>query len=232
MAAYDGPMTLKRATLAEQAYEELRSRIVSGALPAGQRLLADNLAAELSISPTPVKEALTLLERDGLVEGASRRACVVRRFYGGDVRHIYTARIMLELHAIRCGFEAGAITTCFIAAIEDVFARQVAHAKRNRPVIFTEAARLDREFHETLVHLANNPVVFDWHRGILSQTQTILALSIDTYDVKRAHSEHAAILEALRGADLARMEASLLAHLNAARDEIIGRTPAFAEAAD
>jgi len=225
-------MTLKRATLAEQAYEELRSCIVSGVLPAGQRLLADDLAAELSISPTPVKEALALLERDGLVQGASRRACVVRRFHGGDVRHIYTARMMLELHAIRRGFEAGAITPDFIAAIEDVFARQVAHAKHNRPVVFTEAVRLDREFHETLVRLAENPVVVDWHRGILSQTQTILAYSIDTYDAKRAHKEHAAILDALRGADLTRMESSLLAHLNAARDEIIGRTPALAEAAD
>ncbi len=224
-------MTLKRATLAEQAYEELRDRIVSGALPPGQRLLADDLAAELSVSPTPVKEALALLERDGLVQGTSRRASVVRRFRGGDVQHIYTARTLLELHAVRRGFEAGAITAGFLAVIEDVFARQVAHAKRHRPVIFTEAVRLDREFHEALVGLADNPVIADWHRGILAQTQTILTYSIDTYDAKRAHCEHAAILDALRAADLARTESSLVAHLDAARDEVIGRTPALADAA-
>jgi len=224
-------MTLKRATLAEQAYEELRARIVSGTLPAGQRLLADELAAELSISQTPVKEALALLERDGLVQGTARRASVVRRFHAGDVRHIYAARTLLELHALRRGCEGGAVTPRFITEIEDVFARQIAHAKRHCPVVFIEAVRLDREFHETLVRLADNPVIAGWHRGILAQTQTILTYSIDTYDAKRAHSEHAAIIEALRSGNLAAMEASLLAHLNAARDEIIDRTPALDEAA-
>lgn len=224
-------MTLKRATLAEQAYEELRGRIVSGVLPAGRRLLADELATELSISQTPVKEALALLERDGLVQGTARRASVVRRFHAGDVRHIYAARTLLELHALRRGWEAGAVTPGFIAGVEDVFARQVAHARRHRPVVFTEAVRLDREFHETLVRLADNPVITGWHRGILAQTQTILSYSIDTYDVKRAHNEHAAIIEALRSGDVAAMEASLIAHLIAARDEIIGRTPALDEAA-
>ena len=63
-------VALKRLTLAEQAYEELQEQIVSGRLPAGQRLLADELADAMAISQTPVKEALARLELDGLVEGA------------------------------------------------------------------------------------------------------------------------------------------------------------------
>jgi DNA-binding GntR family transcriptional regulator len=224
-------MTLKRATLAEQAYEELQTRIVSGALPPGRRLLAEELAAELAISQTPVKEALSLLERDGLVQGSARRASTVRRFRAGDVRDIYAARILLELHAVRAGVAAGAVTAGFLAELEAVFRQQVELARRHAPVIFAEAVRLDRMFHETLIGLAGNPVIADWHRGILAQTQTILTYSIDTYDARRAHDEHAAIIAALRGGDAARIEASLLAHLTAARDEIIDRTPALAEAA-
>src|SRR5689334_6450740 len=90
----------RRQTLAEQAYEELQSQIMSGALPAGQRLLPEELAERLAISQTPVKEALAALERDGLVEGVSRRASNVRRFSAEDVEEIHQARILIELDAI------------------------------------------------------------------------------------------------------------------------------------
>ncbi len=60
----------RRPTLAEQAYQELGGRIVSGHLIAGQRPFAQELAGQLEISPTPVKEALSRLEREGLVEAA------------------------------------------------------------------------------------------------------------------------------------------------------------------
>src|SRR6185437_6763708 len=54
--------TLVKATLAEQAYQELRSRIVSGRLAGGTRLLPNELAEDLGISPTPVKEACARLD--------------------------------------------------------------------------------------------------------------------------------------------------------------------------
>jgi DNA-binding GntR family transcriptional regulator len=218
-------MTLKRATLAEQAYEELRDRIVSGALPPGRRMLVEELAVEMSISQTPVKEAIALLERDGLIEGTARRSSVVRRFHGGDVRHIYAARTLLEIHALREGCATGAITPAFIARIEEIFDRQRAHAERHQPVVFVEAVRLDREFHDALVALADNPVVQGWHRGILAQTQTILTYAIDDYDVRRAHSEHAAIIAALRLGDAEAIAEAMQRHLTAARDEILARTP-------
>ena len=53
-----------RANLADQAYRGLRSRILGGQLPGGHRLLPDELAIEISISPTPNKEALVRLEID------------------------------------------------------------------------------------------------------------------------------------------------------------------------
>jgi DNA-binding transcriptional regulator YhcF (GntR family) len=106
--SYGLPMvSLVRSTLAEQAYEALQDRIVSGVLPAGHRLRAEELADSLAISQTPVKEALALLERDGLVEGASRRGSVVRRFSLADVEEIYAARMLLELNAAETGLAAG-----------------------------------------------------------------------------------------------------------------------------
>ncbi len=214
-------MPLRRATLAEQAYEELRARIVSGALPAGRRLLAEELAQDLAISQTPVKEALALLERDGLVEGNPRRGSVVRRFTTVDVHHIFDARMLLEVQALRQGFAAGTITRAFIAEVADVFDRQLADASRHQPVVFAEAVLLDREFHETLIRLADNPVLLEWHRGVLRQTMTILTYTMETYDAVRAHGEHAAILDALRTGRLERMEAAMRLHLREARIAVL-----------
>src|SRR4051794_25879876 len=121
---------LSRATLAEQAYEELRSRIVSGRLPAGRRLRADHIADELAISQTPVKEALALLVRDGLVEGDARRASTVRRFAPGDIVEIYEARSLLELHALRVGRDSGRISAVFVGALRDLHEAQMRHAER------------------------------------------------------------------------------------------------------
>ena len=67
-----------RATLAEQVHSELRSRILGGQLPSGHRLLPEELAVDLSISQTPIKEALLRLEADGLVVSEQRRGSVVR----------------------------------------------------------------------------------------------------------------------------------------------------------
>jgi DNA-binding GntR family transcriptional regulator len=222
-------MTLKRVTLGEQAYEELRARILSGTLQAGRRLRPYDLGTELQISQTPVREALALLTRDGLVVGDLRHACFVRRFQQSDLREIFEARIMLEVHAMRHACETGGITQAAIARLEDVFARQVEHASHHNPVVFAEAVKLDRDFHEALIALADNKLIAEWHRGALAQAFTILTYSMETFDARRAHDEHEAIIAAMRSGEPPRMEASLRAHLIAARDAILTRTPALAE---
>jgi len=99
--------TLVKVTLAEQAHRELRARIVSGKLRGGERLLPNELAADLGISPTPVKEACLKLEADGLVVNSSRRGMVVRDFTVEDVEELYAARMLLEKGAVEVAFDAG-----------------------------------------------------------------------------------------------------------------------------
>lgn len=99
--------TLVKVTLAEQAHRELRARIVSGKLRGGERLLPNELAADLGISPTPVKEACVKLEADGLVVNSSRRGMVVRDFTVEDVEELYAARMLLEKGAVEVAFDAG-----------------------------------------------------------------------------------------------------------------------------
>src|SRR6218665_2222504 len=115
-------MNLIKTTLAEQAYQELRSRIVSGRLAGGQRLLPNELAADLGISPTPVKEACLRLEADGLLVNSSRRGMVVRSFNEEDVEELYAARVLLEKGAVEAAFDAGRINDALRVRLEESLA--------------------------------------------------------------------------------------------------------------
>lgn len=216
---------LKRSTLAEQAYEELQEQIVSGRLPAGQRLLADELAGSLAISQTPVKEALARLEQDGLVQGEARRGSVVRRFDLHDIEEIYQARVLLEQGAAEAGVTAGRADAAFVARLQAVFAEQMRFVEMQREDALVEAIRLDRAFHELIVALGRNRLMTGWHRTVLRQTQTIRNYSLVHYDVHRTRREHAAIISAFAEGSSTAVLVALRAHLEASRDEFLSRPP-------
>ena len=215
--------TLTRATLAEQAYEELHSQIVSGRRPAGQRLLSERLADELAISQTPVKEALALLERDGLVEGNSRKASAVRRFTRDDILQIYDARMLIELNAIAIGRRMKRVTPAFLADLERAHEAQKIHAERRTREDLAEALRHDRAFHSCIVSLTENYLMIGWHRTILHQTQTIRTHSLETYKTPRSWQDHEAILNAFKRADFAAAARELRTHLTGSCEQLASR---------
>jgi len=216
---------LKGATLAEQAYEELRSQIVSGRLPAGQRLTPDQLADALGISQTPVKEAIALLERDGLVVGEARRGTMVRQFTPADITEVFEARTLLELDAVRKAIAAGRVTPAFVARLRAVFEAHVAEIEKQSEEGLASAIALDREFHEMLVELGGNETIAGWHRVIQRQTQTIKNFTLKTYTLERTKREHSAIVEALARGDAEAAVEALRFHLEASRDAMMSRAP-------
>lgn len=75
----------------------LKHAIITGEIPAGERIVETEYADRLHISRTPLREALRKLERDGLVEYVQRRGVIVRAFTIADVEEIYTIRNALEM---------------------------------------------------------------------------------------------------------------------------------------
>ncbi|MEO8243060.1 MAG: GntR family transcriptional regulator [bacterium] len=218
-------MKPRRPTLAEQAYEELEEQIVSGLLPAGQRLLPDVLANLLEVSQTPVKEALNRLEREGLIKGESRRGSVVRRFTRGDMDQTYAARLLLECHAAETGIAAGRVTTEFLDRIQRLYHDHMNAVAKHTTEGLAESIRLDRQFHEFIVSLAENTLISGWHRIAIRQTQMIRNYSLARYDGRRLRGEHLAIIAGLRNKDAAATLAALRFHLNASLEEFMSRPP-------
>ena len=87
---------VKRRNLEDQAYTALREAILSGRFKDGERLTQSDLAARLSTSRIPVRDALKRLEMDGLVTLDERGACHVVEFDAEDLNETYTLRAMLE----------------------------------------------------------------------------------------------------------------------------------------
>jgi len=90
---------------AAQAYQHLRAAIVENRYPPGHRLVEQQLAAELGLSRTPVREALRKLEAEGLVVSERNRGAMVRPLSSTEVVDLYGLRIKLESYAVELATE-------------------------------------------------------------------------------------------------------------------------------
>lgn len=95
------PARSTNLSLTSQAYERIRSAILSGDLPLGSPISGRQLAAELKMSLLPVAQALKQLEADGLVESRPRSGTMVRMPASDDIRGHYVVREALETQAAR-----------------------------------------------------------------------------------------------------------------------------------
>ena len=90
---------IKVQSIQEAVVENIRQRILNGELKPGQRLVQDELTAELGVSRTPIREALNQLVHEGLVTISDHRRTFVAEFSTEDLVETYTMRAALESHA-------------------------------------------------------------------------------------------------------------------------------------
>jgi DNA-binding GntR family transcriptional regulator len=95
-----------RRTTTDVVYEQLRAAIVELRIPPGEPLREADIAQSLSVSKTPVREALGRLEQDGLVELNSFRSAVVTEYTARDLQEIYELREIIEVAAARAAAES------------------------------------------------------------------------------------------------------------------------------
>jgi DNA-binding GntR family transcriptional regulator len=207
-----------RATLSEQVHKELRARILGGQLPSGRRLLPEELANDLAISQTPVKEALLRLEADGLVVSSLRKGAAVRRFTPNDVAELYEARSFIELASLDVAFDRGAITPALLDELSETWERQVFHFGRDTMQDTATALAFDRQFHQRLVGARGNTVIAGWHERILAQTHT--AFVYLAHDTRRATGQHRDIIDALKAGALDQARDALERHLQFSGTEL------------
>jgi len=145
----------KRSSI--DAYYFIRQAIVDGAVKPGERLMEERWAKELSISRTPVRDALIKLEVEGLVSSLPNRGAVARRFSKDDVNESYELRSVLEGYAARKA--STFITKKGIIALRCIADQMEASLKRTFPSKEEEVRWLvnqNNEFHNIISMASRN----------------------------------------------------------------------------
>lgn len=196
-------------------YATLRRAILTGALPGGTRLVQADTASQLSVSTTPVREALRDLAAEGLV--------VIRPHSGAVVRALDTAELT-ELYDIRKALEPLAVrrAAAEIAPAEITRAQQLIKEMDAEPdaVAFAE---LDRQFHDVVEAAARAPFISSVLRGVqdIAANQLVRALSQRPARMSAASKEHKALVTALRRHDADAAARIHVAHLDTALKAIL-----------
>lgn len=212
---------LNTALLGEQAYREIRRRILALEYAPGSRLQVDEIARHLAVSPSPVKEALKLLESEGLVEIKARKGTLVRHFSARDVVDVYEMREFLEGGAAAKAIEAKAVTPAVLADLNATIARLAAVTLGQGFSDLEEGVRADWDFHTRIVALADNALLAEWHERLLGHAQVIRNYSMHTNRAQTTLVEHRAIVAALAAGDATRARAATRGHLRSTRNSIL-----------
>ncbi len=154
-------------SMSDRAYRLLREDILCGKRPAGQRLSQHRIAKELGMTVNPFREALTRLERDGLVEIQPQSGARVRTWNPEDMIDQYDLRIALECEMARRYCQSGVEEVRTLAEL----AWEVDLAMDHLPREHGPLQRLDYQLHEKIARGSKSRILHDtWKRqAVLSQ---------------------------------------------------------------
>jgi len=151
--ASDLPPLFRAESLAEQAYQAIREGIATGLFSAGERVTERGLATRLSVSATPVREALRRLEQEGLIERVSARELRVVDHSSGTLRELLLTGAVLR--ALEARFATNKITDAAL----DQMAGLVEALVCGRETDVAGQLRIAREFDMEIERAADNPTL-------------------------------------------------------------------------
>ena len=197
----------QRRTAHEYVRDTLRRAILSGVLRGGTRLVQAEIAAQLNVSTTPVREALRDLAADGLIRFDPHRGGIVPELDRSEVREIYEIRELLEPYAIR-------------RAAQRISEQELAEAEALQEAMEREAdpgawAELNWRFHGLLLRAAGSQRLQAIVKSVQDAAALYVAHSLKLYPmrIEQANAEHRSLLAALRRRDPEAAADVVLRHL-------------------
>ena len=203
--------------LHETAYDQIRSRILNNQLVPDEPLSEYQLAIDLNMSRTPIREALKRLEHDGLVRFVVNRGAFVRGLSASDISEIYEVREQLE------GFAAFAAATNMTDAEIAALERELAYSERLvNQGRFAETFESDVHLHRSLIAATNNDRLAAILATLADQVHRIRVLSPNTPGrIEATLREHQEILSCIKRRDGEAARMAMVSHLKAAHKNAI-----------
>jgi len=201
----------KPEPLAKMAYNALRDSILSHTLTSGIIYNEKNLAEQLGISRTPVREALLELSSQGLVEFLPRKGVVVNSFKPQDINEIFELRQIIETHAFKMACTR--FHAAYLTEMEECVEAQRRIAIESRDIF--QFMEMDRTFHMAFARHTGNQrliAIMDNIRDIL-HIMGCYALSVEGR-MLQVVQEHEKILNAVKAGDVETTLALISDHLD------------------
>jgi DNA-binding GntR family transcriptional regulator len=207
--------------LPDVAYEQLKERLMDGALAPGERLVIDRLAAELGVSQTPIREALARLEADRLVVKVLNRGYTSAPPLTGErLLQLYELRLILEPPAVELALLRAdhGLPHRLAAAIERLERAPAGASYRE----YRQVAEADAAFHDAIARASGNEYLIEAMGRLTPHQQTARLYTLrGVPDIPEAAGEHRAILRAVEAGDPAAANEAMRGHLQQARSRLL-----------
>lgn len=157
-------------SLAHQVMQQLRIEIIHGKLAPGERLVELDIARRMGTSQGPVREALQMLERDGLVERRARTASFVAPLSFDDMYELFKIRSLVESYAVRRAARHISDAECDEL---DALVAQMREAGRHDDIV--TLVECDMTFHRRLCECSGSTTLVQMWMPLYSQIQRFVA---------------------------------------------------------
>ena len=203
--------------LRELVFENIRQAIVKGIFAPGERLMEIQLADDLGVSRTPVREAIRKLELEGFVVMIPRRGTYVANLSIKDINDVYEIRISLDVLA--AGLAAERIEPEELEELNRLLL-EISEAARTGPM--DKIVRLDTAFHDVLYKASRNDRLRTIINNLREQITGIRGTSM-RYPGRLADTleEHRALVDSIAARDSERAQAAARIHLENAEHTLL-----------
>jgi DNA-binding GntR family transcriptional regulator len=192
-----------------EAYRFIETGIRQGRYRAGERLVAEDIAAEIGMSRMPVREAFRRLSSEGLLHIRPNRGAIVRGLNATEMQEVFEIRASLE--ALAAGLAMSRLTPQTIATLEHLL-DQMELCNSN----YSEWVTKHREFHEYLSGLAGMPRLSAQLVGLNSSLEPYMRIWLEHADKPMtSRDDHAGIVRALMSGDRELVESVVREHVRA-----------------
>jgi len=210
----EGPLAFR--TLPEQIAARIRQAILAGRLAPGSRLVEMAVAAQMRTSRGPVRDALALLEREGLVTRLPHRSACVQGVSERALREAASLRAVLEEFAVSLALPR--LQASHLAELEALVRGMEAAARRRARTAFDD---LDFRFHQTILEAAGHDTLHTVWRGMQQRVRAFLAsTNLANPDLLAVARRHRAILRGLAARSATATRRAVRAHFVRVEEEL------------
>ena len=201
-------------SLTDEIADVVRERILKGESEIGEKIKENQIATELKVSRTPIREAFKLLENEGLIDYIPNRGCFAKGFTKQDVDDIYAVREALEELAVR--WAVARITEPELLALEEQVDLMEFYTKKKDK---KKVLELNTSFHEVIYASARSRFLAQVLRSYKEYIEkTRKSIFYEQSYLEGILSEHRAIFEAIKDRDEERVVEAISKHLEASQE--------------